>query len=153
MPVVVLSVVFFDFTLPVTGVRAFTTLLLLPINEAEVDNWITVALPLYLKTFMTDPDIVPIPFIGPILYLCPLLTPNAYVFALVMLPVLHLAESIWSNSPGGNNDMYMWIVLRRIVPIKPPMDGGNRTQPTVHKIIFNKITHNPNQLPRWQFVG
>ena len=88
-----------DQTFPIAGRCAFTTLLLLPVDAAQVDGRLTVMFPLYFKAFMADLDVQAISLVGPILNRCPLLPPNGDVFPLVVLPVLPLTSSLLPITP------------------------------------------------------
>ena len=114
-----------NFTFPVTGTGAFSPLLSLPVGVAQMVRRLTVK-PLGLKAFVTDPYIKMVPFISAVLHRCPLFTPDANISAIVMFSVLFLAKPIRPDRPGWDNNMYMGIISRRIIPILPPMDGGNR---------------------------
>ena len=116
----------FNGTSPIASMCALTTLLLLPVDAAEVVRRLTVN-SLDCKAFVADLDVQMVPLICTILYLCSLLTPEGYVLALVMFPVLPPAKSILSYCSGGDNDVDVGVILGRIIPITAPMDSSNRT--------------------------
>lgn len=78
----------------ITSNSLFTTLLLLPVDAAKMDGWLTVTFSLNFKTLVADSDIKPIPFIGSILNDCPLFPPDINVLSLVVFSIFLLAETL-----------------------------------------------------------
>ena len=117
-----------DGTLQITSRGAFTALFSLPVNAAQSNGRFAVTHTLDFKAFMADPFIQSVSFIGPVLYQCPLFTPNDDVLSVVMFPVFLLAEPLWPDSPSWNNDVNMGVVSGWISFVLPLMDCGYRTQ-------------------------
>lgn len=115
-----------DGTSLVAGVCAFSMLLFLPINTSEVIQWNTVNA-LNFKAFMANSDIQPISLIGPVLYQCPLFTPDGDVFSVIMFPVFFLAETVRTNSPRWNDNVNVGVVSGWVSFIPSLMDCGYRT--------------------------
>lgn len=98
-----------NLTLFVTGRSPFATLLPLVVDPANADQRLTVSDSLDLQALMTDPGFQPVPLIGPILHVRPLLAPKEKVLLLVVLPVLRSAKTFRPDGPSGHNEVDMGV--------------------------------------------
>ena len=109
----------------VTSRRMIPTLLFLPVSLVQMRDGLTLPC---IQSLVADPDVQPVPLIGPVLNRCPSLALDGNILSLVPFSVLLRKESLRPHGTGRHDEMYMRVIFRRVCLVSYNVDRRDCTQ-------------------------